>query len=199
MPRSHFLIVRLSVTNSGVTTSGILSISVSDRGGTSYPELTDAEGLSEWLGYIRTVKPADTLHGRVVFDVPTAEYELKLSDDAEPENVELAMVDSRYNWARPVFRFRRPRDNRSSHDRLPVMKLAHCLAWLTPFAIALPAFCAPKQLAIVRPALHQYEDGPVLERSFGFLAGERRSSVFRFRDIRPLRIRKSISTYGSMR
>jgi len=39
------------------------------------------------------VKPADTLHGRVVFDVPTAEYRLKLSDDAEPENVKLATVD----------------------------------------------------------------------------------------------------------
>jgi hypothetical protein len=93
MPRSRFLIVRLSVTNSGVTTSGIPPISVADRGGTSYPELTDAEGLSEWLGYIRTVKPADTLHGRVAFDVPTAEYQLHLTDDAEPENVKLAMVD----------------------------------------------------------------------------------------------------------
>jgi len=93
IPHDRFLAVRLTVTNSGITTSGIPPLSVSDRRGTSYPELTDAEGVSEWLGYIRTVKPADTLHGRVVFDVPTAEYRLKLSDDAEPENVKLATVD----------------------------------------------------------------------------------------------------------
>jgi hypothetical protein len=52
------------------------------------------------------------------------------------------------------------------------MRLAHCSAWLPLCAVALPAFCAPKQLAIVRPALHQYEDGPDLERSFSFLAGD---------------------------
>ncbi len=93
MPHDRFLAVRLTVTNSGVATSAIPPIFVSDRRGTSYPELTDAAGVPEWLGYIRTVKPADTLHGRVVFDVPAAEYQLKLSDDAEPENVKLATVD----------------------------------------------------------------------------------------------------------
>jgi len=63
MPHNRFFAVRLTVTNSGVVTSGIPPIFVADQRGTSYPELTDAEGVSEWLGYIRTVKPADTLHG----------------------------------------------------------------------------------------------------------------------------------------
>jgi hypothetical protein len=101
LPHNRFLTVRLSVTNSGVVTSGVPPTSVLDGRDESSPELNDANGLPEWLGSIRSVKPAETLHGRTVFDVPTGGYQLKLSDDAEPENVKIALVDLPLQLERP--------------------------------------------------------------------------------------------------
>ncbi|MGE5645791.1 MAG: DUF4352 domain-containing protein [Acidobacteriota bacterium] len=93
MPSNRFLVVRLSVTNSGVVASGVPPLAVIDTGGEAHEELNDAGGVSEWLGYLRSVKPADTLTGRVVFDVPAATYQLKVSNDAEPESAVTALVD----------------------------------------------------------------------------------------------------------
>jgi hypothetical protein len=101
LPRNRFLAVRLSVTNSGAVTSGVPPIAAIDFRGESHDELSDAAGLPEWLGYIRRVQPADTLLGRVVFDLPPAAYQLKLSNDAEPENAIFQMVDLPLQLTRP--------------------------------------------------------------------------------------------------
>jgi hypothetical protein len=93
MPRNRFLTVRLSVTNSGSAPSGVPLMSVADASGHSFAEMNDTPAPPEWLGYIRTVNPADTLHGRVVFDVPAGAYRLMVSDDAEPENVKSAAIE----------------------------------------------------------------------------------------------------------
>ncbi len=93
LPQNHFLSVRISVTNAGSTTSGIPPLTILDSHGTAYPELDDAKGLPEWLGYIRTVKEAETLHGRVLFDAPTGAYRLKVADDADRENQTSATVN----------------------------------------------------------------------------------------------------------
>lgn len=93
MPRNRFLTVRLSVTNSGIAPSGVPPMSITDASGHSFAELNDSPAPPEWLGYIRTVQPADTLHGRVAFDVPAAAYQLKVSDDVEPENVKSVAIE----------------------------------------------------------------------------------------------------------
>ncbi len=93
MPRNRFVAIRVSVTNSGASTSGVPTMSLLDANGAAHTELTDGTGITDWLGYIRTVKPAETLHGRVLFDVPPASYKLKVTNDAEPEEVRMATVD----------------------------------------------------------------------------------------------------------
>lgn len=93
MPQHRYMAVRLSVTNSGPATSGIPAVTLVDAGGTSYTELNDGRGLGDWLGYLRTIKPAETIHGRVLFDVPAASYRLNLTDDADPEEAKVATVD----------------------------------------------------------------------------------------------------------
>jgi hypothetical protein len=101
MPLNHFLSVRVSVTNSSTTTSGIPPMMLVDSRNQTYPELNDAKGLQEWLGYLRTVRPAETVHGRVLFDVPTASYRLKVTDDAEPEERKAALVELPLQLTRP--------------------------------------------------------------------------------------------------
>ncbi len=93
MPQHRFLAVRVSVTNSGAASSGIPAFSLTDVGGTSFSELNDGRGLNEWLGYLRTIKPAETIHGKALFDVPAASYRLSLMNDAAPEEAKVATVD----------------------------------------------------------------------------------------------------------
>ena len=101
LPEQRFLAVRISVTNSGADSSAVPQLSLSDPGGRKYSELADAPAVPEWLGYLRTVKPAETLYGRVVFDVPAAAYRLHLSTDDEPENEPFAGVDLPLQLDRP--------------------------------------------------------------------------------------------------
>ncbi len=93
IPANKFLALEVSVTNSGASTSAIPLLSLVDARGQRYQEQTNGEGLAEWLGFLRRLKPAETEHGRVLFDVPPAGYRLRVVNDAEPENERAALVD----------------------------------------------------------------------------------------------------------
>ena len=84
LPQYRFLLVRLSVTNSGASNAVIPAMSVVDSSGQSRLELADGQGAEEWLGYLRTLRPAETDRGRVVFDAPPNAYRLRVANDAEP-------------------------------------------------------------------------------------------------------------------
>jgi hypothetical protein len=96
MPQHRFLAIRLSVTNSGASTFAIPPTALLDGSGQTYTELGDAEGLAEWLGYLRMLKPAQTEHGRVVFDVPPGAYRLKVFNDSDQEEQISALVSVPY-------------------------------------------------------------------------------------------------------
>lgn len=93
IPANKFLAIQVSVTNSGASTSAIPLLSLTDARGQRYQEQTNGEGLTDWLGFLRQLKPADTERGRVLFDVPPASYRLRVVNDAEPENERAALVD----------------------------------------------------------------------------------------------------------
>ncbi len=92
LPKKGFLAIRLSVTNSGSSTSGIPSLNLIDAKGESHAELSDAEGLPQWLGPFRTVKPSETEHGRILFDVAPAAYRLRVTNDADADSEKAALV-----------------------------------------------------------------------------------------------------------
>jgi hypothetical protein len=94
MPSHRFLMVRLSVTNSGGEETIIPAMSLLDVNGKIYAELTDGSGVPNWLGMIRRIKPAQTEHGSVLFDVPVNEYKLQVSYDGDdPEQEIIGMVN----------------------------------------------------------------------------------------------------------
>lgn len=95
-PQHRFLLIRLSVTNSGIRETDIPPMALIGTGGEIYAEQTQGQGVPEWLGYLRSVKPAATEHGRVVFDVPPGSYRLRLSAPAEDEQEPQALIEIPY-------------------------------------------------------------------------------------------------------
>jgi hypothetical protein len=93
VPQNRFLLIRLSVTNSGASSSAVPAMALMDARGQTHLELTDGEGVSEWLGYLRTVNPAQTERGRVLFDVPAGAYRLRVTNDAEPGTEKVALIE----------------------------------------------------------------------------------------------------------
>jgi hypothetical protein len=82
-PKNRFLVVTLSVTNGGGSETSVPALSIEGSNGQLYPELSDGSGVTNWLGILRTIKPAETLQGRILFDVPLGAYRLRLPDAGE--------------------------------------------------------------------------------------------------------------------
>jgi hypothetical protein len=54
--------------------------------------LENGEGVSNWLGILRTVRPAETLQGQILFDVPLTSYRLRVPDGAGPGEEKYAWI-----------------------------------------------------------------------------------------------------------
>jgi hypothetical protein len=75
--------------NGGSADARIPDFTIEDDSGHTYNELTIGEGVPQWIGYLRSAKPADFVQGNVVFDAPPGHYKLRVSDDQKNE----ALVD----------------------------------------------------------------------------------------------------------
>jgi hypothetical protein len=81
IPQNRFFLVRIAVTNAGGEPVASPNLTVVDDSGNSYPELSDGQGVTQWIGYIRQINQADTSQGNLVFDVPPRHYKLRLTDE----------------------------------------------------------------------------------------------------------------------
>jgi hypothetical protein len=90
VPQHRFFLIRMNVGNSGAAQSIIPNMSLEDDSGHSYPEVSNGEGLSDWLGFLRPVSVAESAAGNAVFDAPPAHYKLRIFDE---ENQRAALVD----------------------------------------------------------------------------------------------------------
>jgi Domain of unknown function (DUF4352) len=93
MPERKFLLIHLTVTNSGGETFTIPQGELQNSRSESFQELTDGTGVPEWLGLLRSVKPAATEQGVMVFDVPANAYRLRLTDGGDPEHARVSYVE----------------------------------------------------------------------------------------------------------
>ena len=64
IPQQRFLLIRIAVTNGGGSEVSIPLLQLENYNGQSYRELEDGESISNWLGVLRTVRPAETLQGQ---------------------------------------------------------------------------------------------------------------------------------------
>jgi len=81
VPKDRFFLIRLSVVNGGSGELMIPTLTLVDDSGQTYSELPNGDQVPQWAGYLRKVKPADTLQGNVVFDVPPKHYILRVADE----------------------------------------------------------------------------------------------------------------------
>ncbi|HSW50980.1 MAG TPA: DUF4352 domain-containing protein [Bryobacteraceae bacterium] len=93
LPQDRFLLVRLRITNSSPHETSVPVTTLVSSSGREYQELSDGEGVEDWLGVLRHLKPNETMFGWVVFDAPRGDYQLRVSDDAfDPADARLALI-----------------------------------------------------------------------------------------------------------
>jgi hypothetical protein len=81
IPQHRFFLVRLSAVNSGGSDVTVPTMTITDDSGNTITELSDGTGVPQWTGYLRSVKPADSVQGNVLFDAPPRRYKLKITDE----------------------------------------------------------------------------------------------------------------------
>jgi hypothetical protein len=92
--KNRFLLLQLTVTNSGGKEIHVPSLTVEDSRGNSFPEDTGGGSIHDWLGLLRKVGAGETLQGRILFDVPTAAYNLRVSEEGgEPGQEKSALIE----------------------------------------------------------------------------------------------------------
>jgi Domain of unknown function (DUF4352) len=80
MPQNRFLVITVSATNGGGSEVSVPLLQLEGPDGKLYTELENGEGVDNWFGILRTLEPAQTGQGRILFDVPLSTYRLRLSD-----------------------------------------------------------------------------------------------------------------------
>jgi len=93
VPQNRFLLLRLTVTNSGGGEMVMPLLNLEDSQGNTFPELQDGQGITGWMGLLRSVPAAQTEEGWIAFDVPTNAYTLRLSDGGEADAEKTLLVD----------------------------------------------------------------------------------------------------------
>ena len=67
VPKDRFFLIRLSVVNGGAADLMVPTMTLVDDSGQTFGELSNGDGVPEWAGYLRRVKPAETLPGQCCF------------------------------------------------------------------------------------------------------------------------------------
>lgn len=91
--KQHFLVLELSITNAGPDEEAAPLLFLVDEKGKAAMEEQKLGGAQSWLGLMRSIKPLETMSGKIVFDVPMANYKLKVTSGGDPEKEVEAFVD----------------------------------------------------------------------------------------------------------
>jgi Domain of unknown function (DUF4352) len=93
VPEHRFLLITLSVTNSGGHTASVPFFTLEGPNREEYKELQSGDGVDNWFGLLREIAPAETKQGNLVFDVPLGSYRLRLTDGGEPGTEKFIWVE----------------------------------------------------------------------------------------------------------
>ena len=85
--------ITLSVTNGGGKDVSVPLLTLENQNGQTFQESDNGEGVENWFGILRTLTPAQTQQGLLVFDVPLSSYRLRLTDGGSPGTEKYAWVN----------------------------------------------------------------------------------------------------------
>jgi hypothetical protein len=95
VPQHRFFLVRMSAVNSYGSDVIVPNLMLEDDNGITYPELSSGEGVPQYIGYLRNVKPADSAQGNALFDAPPRHYKMKIADETGEK---IAYIDIPLNF-----------------------------------------------------------------------------------------------------
>ena len=83
IPQNRFLLLRMNIQNTGQSEAIVPNTQLQDDAGASYPEVVDGEGVTDWIGGTRQLKPGGSVQGYLLYDVPPKRYSLQISGEEE--------------------------------------------------------------------------------------------------------------------
>jgi hypothetical protein len=83
LPSNRFFIVNMTVVNGGKEPVSVPTFTLVDDSGKTYTELENGDGVPQWMGFVRKIRPADTTQGNIAFDVPQKRFKLRVADDTD--------------------------------------------------------------------------------------------------------------------
>jgi hypothetical protein len=95
VPQHRFFLVRLSAFNGFGGDIIVPNFALEDDSGKTYPELSSGEGVSEYIGYLRSVKAMQSQLGNALFDAPPRHYKMRIADETGEK---IAYVDIPLNF-----------------------------------------------------------------------------------------------------
>ena len=81
IPKNRFFLVRLGIVSNAGGEVMVPNFTVEDDNGNAYPELSEGQGVSQYIGYLRPLKSTESATGNALFDAPPRHYKLKLKDE----------------------------------------------------------------------------------------------------------------------
>jgi hypothetical protein len=93
IPKSRFLLVNMTVVNASAEQKAIPLLQVVDAKGEVHPEISEGDGVTDWMGYLRMLQPGESRSGRLLFDVPQAACKLRISSGGDPESEQTALIE----------------------------------------------------------------------------------------------------------
>src|SRR5271157_3081692 len=125
IPQNRFFLVRISASNSGGGDLIVPNLSVQDDNGNSFEELSHGDGIPQWIGFLRSVHPAEGVAGNLVFDCPPGHYMLKVTDE-DGERPALIDIPLTFTNEIPDVSIPRPDDKKSGGgDSRPLVPGRH--------------------------------------------------------------------------
>ncbi len=100
IPQHRFFLIRVSVANSGSSDTLAPNLTIEDAKGNVYQEISNGEGVPQWIGYLRHIKPADSVQGNLLFDAPPGAYKLRVWDE-NSERAALVTIPLSFNSEAP--------------------------------------------------------------------------------------------------
>lgn len=91
-PQQRFMAITLSITNGSGSDVAVPLFTLQNSDGQNFTEVENGDGLDKWMGLLRQIGPAQTLDGKILFDVPLGSYKLRLTDGGGPGAEKYAWV-----------------------------------------------------------------------------------------------------------
>jgi hypothetical protein len=93
IPKNRFLLVNVTVLNASSEQKAAPLLQVVDAKGEVHPEISEGDGVTDWMGYLRLLQPKESRSGRLLFDVPQGACKLRVSSGGDPESEQTALID----------------------------------------------------------------------------------------------------------